>query len=219
VLLALAIVCVLVPAAEANDSRLGLHALYLEPSGYDTRRASNDAWGANLEVVLVPPGTWDAIAFHIGGDWMRIDSWKQTSIHRPSGLRIERETNQDLYRVFLGARLGHQGHGFLRPYASGSIALNVFNIDTDVVIPDDSAEDNDIRQDVESDSETAFGFDAGVGLEFNFSNRWYIDVGGKFIKTFDVPKQLGEDAEEIHPQYLQAYIGAGVTFSFLEEQE
>lgn len=213
----LLVMTVSLASANWDNSRIGAHAIYLEPNGDDAEDYSGSAWGGNIEVILVPEQVWDAAAFSIGGEMARLDAQTLVFIDRVTLLRTEQQTNQDYFRVFVGGRVGHQGHGFLRPYGGVNLALNIFRIDTDVVIPDDSIRENEIRQDLESQTETAFGFDAVAGIELNFNDNWYIDVGGKFIKTFNVPQQLGEDAVEIHPQYLEIYIGAGVTFGYLNE--
>jgi opacity protein-like surface antigen len=202
-------------AADGDNSRLGIHVIYLEPNGEDAKDYSKSAWGGNIEVVLAPPQVYDALAFSLGFELAQLDAQTVRFIDRTTLLTVEQQTTQDYFRIYLGGRVGHQGHGFLRPYAGANIALNIFRIDTDVVIPDDSVRENEIRQDLESNTETAFGFDAIAGIELNFYDKWYIDVGGKFIKTFSVPQQLGEDAVEIHPQYFQIYVGGGVTFGLL----
>lgn len=216
--LAVLVLCSIATTATADlaNSRIGVHLLYLEPNGEDAKDYSKSAWGGNIELVLAPPQVYDALAFSLGFALVPLDAQTVVFMDRVTGLRTEQQTSQDYFRIYLGGRIGHQGHGFLRPYAGLNLALNVFNIDTDVVIPDDSDRENEIRQDLESQTEAAFGFDTALGLELNFSDKWYLDVGGKFIKTFNVPQQLGEDAVEIHPQYFQVYVGAGVTFGFLD---
>lgn len=213
---ALALALALVPSlAAANNSRLGLHVIRIEPNGTDAKEFSEAAWGGNIEVIAVPPGTWDALAFSLGFEGVRLDSKTVEFRDRVTGLRVEQQTNQDYFRIFLGGRIGHQGHGFFRPYAGANIALNLFTIKTDVVIPDDTDRQNEIRQNLDKKTEAAFGFDTALGIELNFDDAWYIDVGGKFIKTFNVPQQLGDEAKTIHPQYFEIYAGAGITFEFI----
>ena len=77
---------------------------------------------------------------------------------------------------------------------------------------------HEIRQDLESETELAAGFDVVLGVELNFSDKFYIDVGAKYIKAFNVPQQLGDDAETIYPQYFEFYAGFGLSFGFLQEQ-
>jgi hypothetical protein len=205
--------------ADMSNSRIGLHVIRLEPEGSDAEDFSEAAWGGNVEAVIVPPGVWDAFAFQVGFEGAELDSKTIHFINRTTGLRTEQQTTQTFLRLFAGGRIGHQGHGTFRPYAGANIALNIFTINTDVVIPNDADPDNEIRQDLDENTETAFGFDVVLGTEFNFSDAWYIDIGGKYIKTFNVPQQLGEEAKKIHPQYIEIYAGAGVTLGFLSRQD
>ena len=204
--------------ADMANSRFGLHVIRIEPNGDDAEQFSAAAWGGNIEAILVPSGIWNALGIVVNVSLVELDSKTTVFRDRLTGLRTEQQTSQTYTRVAAGARVGHQGHGFFRPYAGANLAINIFNIDTDVVIPDDSDRENEIRQDLKSKTETAFGFEMALGTEFNFGDRWYIDLGGKYIKTFEVPQQLGDEARKIHPQYFEIYAGAGVTFGFLSEE-
>ncbi len=211
--------CLLVSAASANNSRLGLHILHVEPNGGDAEQFAEASLGGNIEVVLVPPGVWDAMAFTFGFDGVLLDSQTTKFRDRTTGLRVEQQTRQNFFRLFLGGRVGHQGHGFIRPYIGANIALNIFTYDTDVVIPDDTDPENEIRQSLEDETETAFGFDTVLGVELNFNDKWFLDGGAKYIKTFNVPQQLGDDAKTIHPQYFQIFVGGGFMFDFGGDEE
>ena len=113
-------------------------------------------------------------------------------------------------RLYIGAQVGGHGNGFLRPHAGMNLALIYYNISTDLVIPDDYG-DNEIRQNLDSEGHVVFGYDITLGLDLNFSNKFMIDGGVRYLKTFSVPQQLWqEDSEKIHPQYFQIYLGAGV---------
>lgn len=204
----------LASSAFAGSNRLGLHLLRVEPNGDDAEQFSEASWGGNIEGVLVPPGLWNALALVVGFDFMSLDAHTTEFRDRTTGLRVEQQTRQDYMRLFLGGRLGHQGHGFFRPYVGANIALNVFTYSTDVVIPDDTDPENEIRQSLTDETESAFGFDTVLGLELNFNDAWFIDGGAKYIKTFNVPQQLGDDARTVHPQYFQIYIGGGYMFGF-----
>lgn len=212
VALVVALVGATVTSAFAAGSRVGLHVIRLEPSDDDAKDYSGAAWGGNVDVVLVPPGVASALAFSIGLEGVQLDSHTIEFRDRVTGLRVEQQTNQDYFRIYAGARVGHQGHGFFRPYGGANLAANIFSINTDVVIPDDSARENEIRQNLKSKTETAFGFDVVVGVELNFNDTWYIDLGAKYIEAFNVPAQLGEDAKTIYPSYVEGYLGAGVFF-------
>jgi opacity protein-like surface antigen len=216
-LLFVAVLSVSASSASAVKGRFGLHVIRLEPEGDDAERFSDESWGGNIEFVVVPPGVGDFFALNLGFEAVVMDAHTIVFRNRVTGLRTEQQTNQNYMRLFAGGRVGHQGHGFLRPYAGLNLALNIFTLDTDVVIPDDTDPENEIRQELESETELAAGFDVALGLELNFSNKWYLDLGAKYIKAFNVPQQLGDDAETIYPQYFEFYAGAGLTFGFLKE--
>ena len=82
-------------------------------------------------------------------------------------------------------------------------------ISTDVVVPDDVNRENEIRQNLRSASQSAFGYDLDAGSDLNFG-KWFVEGGGRFAKSFNVPQQLGDGAVSIHPGYIQIYLGIGV---------
>ncbi len=201
----------------AVKGRVGIHGIYLKPDGDDTETLGDENWGGDIAAVFVPPGLYKNFALSIGLEVVHFGSETIVFREKTTGLRIEQQSSQTMFRIPIGARIGHQGHGSLRPYAGVNFSLNFFNVDTDVVVPDDSDFENEIRQNLSSDTETAAGFDLVLGTELNFSNRWYIDLGVKFIRTFNAPQQLADNLEEINPNYFQVFLGAGVTFATLAE--
>ena len=90
--------------------------------------------------------THDLLAFAGGAELIRMLG--QTTEYRDvqTGLRIEQQTNQDYARIFLGGRFGPHGPGFVRPHIGANLALVVYDISTDVVVPDDIDRENEIRQ-------------------------------------------------------------------------
>jgi opacity protein-like surface antigen len=212
VLFAAVCLCVTPPRAFAIDGRVGLHVVRIEPNDSDAKDFSDAAWGGNLEAILVSPGMGNAFAFPMGIDYIQLESTTTEFIDRTTGLRVEQQTRQDYVRIYAGGRVGHQGHGFFRPYVGANLTLNIFTRSTDVVIPDDSDREDEIRQNLKSNTELAAGFDASLGIELNFNNTWYLDAGAKYLESFNVPAQLGDDARRIYPSYIEGYLGAGVFF-------
>jgi len=208
--------CIAATGALAAGSHAGLHVIRVTPVDDDAKDYADPAWGGNIDGVFVPPGMADVFAFEFGVEGARLDSKTVEFIDRITGLRVEQQTNQDYFRVYMGGRLGHQGHGFLRPYVGASLSMDIFTINTDVVIPDDTARENEIRQNLKSKTEVALGYHFDAGLELNFNDVWYIDVGAKYIESFNVPAQLGADAKTIYPTWVEGYLGAGVFFSVFQ---
>jgi len=192
--------------------RGGAFGLRMEPYGSDAEDFSTASWGGGGCLIVVPENMADFFAAVFGFDVVNMLS--QTYVyHMPiTLLRVEQQTNQWYSRFFFGGRLGHQGHGIFRPYAGANISVAYYKISTDVVIPDDSDYQNEIRQDLRDEGEYAFGFDLSAGLEINFNNKLFLDMGGRYLKSFNVPQQLGADSVEIHPEYFQIYLGLNWRF-------
>ncbi|NIM21431.1 MAG: outer membrane beta-barrel protein [Candidatus Latescibacteria bacterium] len=200
----------------AINGRVGLYVIRMEPEGTDAEKFSKPSWGGGINVHLVPPGLRDFFAGTIGFDYINMLSQTTEFIDRVTGLRVEQQTNQNYYRFYLGGRLGHQGHGFFRPYAGLHLALVTYSIKTDVVIPDDYDREKEIRQKLQSEWHSAFGFDMALGLELNFKDKVYADLGARYLRSFSLPQQLGEGSVEIHPRYFQFSVGIGLSFRVFE---
>ena len=129
-----------------------------------------------------------------------------------TGLRVEQQTNQDFFRLYLGGRLGPHGHGFFRPHVGAHLALVHYGISTDVVVPDDVNRENEIRQNLRDEGEWGTGWDVSLGSDLNFSDRVAVEGGVRFLKSFGVPQQLGAGSVEVSPGYLEIYFGVGLGF-------
>ena len=208
-ILALAVLTIGTSLSASVPIRIGGYGIRLEPEGDDAENFSKASWGGGLYAVVVPPNTANFLSVVAGLDFINMLSQTVEFRDQTTMLRIEQQTNQWLSRFYIGGRVGHQGHGFLRPYAGANIALNYYTISTDVVIPDDRDYENEIRQHLDKESELAFGFDLAIGVELKIK-RFCIDLGARYLKTFSVPQQLGPDAEKIHPQYILIYAGFNI---------
>ena len=105
-----------------------------------------------------------------------------------------------------------QALGLIRPHVGSNIALVIYGISTDVVVPDDVNRENEIRQNLRSRTETGFGWDISLGTDFNIHNRVALEGGVRFLKSFGVPQQLGAGSMRVEPAYFQIYLGLGVGF-------
>lgn len=190
--------------------KAGLYGIYMVPDGKDAENYSRPGFGLGVHIVIPAPQLANILAGTAGFEFINLLS-KSIDLHDPyTRLRVEQNTDQNYMRLYIGGQVGGHGNGFLRPHAGMNLALIYYNISTDLVIPDDYG-DNEITQNLESEGHVVFGYDFTLGLDLNFSNKFMIDGGVRYLKTFSVPQQLGEmDSEKIHPQYFQIYLGVGV---------
>jgi len=190
--------------------KAGLYGIYMVPDGKDAENYSRPGFGLGIHIVMPVPKLANVLAGTAGFEFINLLS-KSIDLRDPdTGLRVEQNTDQNYMRLYIGGQVGGHGNGFLRPHAGINLALIYYNISTDLVIPDDYG-DNEIRQNLSSEGHVVFGYDITLGLDLNFSNKFMLDGGVRYLKTFSVPQQLGEaDSEKIHPQYFQIYLGVGV---------
>ena len=133
----------------------------------------------------------------------------------PTGFRVEQQTDQYYYRLYFGPRIGGGGKGFFRPHAGVNFALVVYDISTDVVVPDDYNRENEIRQNLRSQTKAVFGYDLTLGVDLKIFKNVALDGGVKYLKSLSVPQQLGDGSVIVHPQYFQLYLGMGVALDVL----
>lgn len=194
--------------AQVNVSFYGIH---MDPSGQDARDFSRASYGAGLQSSFPIPWLGNVVAGSVGLELVNMLSETHVFQDPQTGLRVEQQTSQDYFRLFLGPEIGPQGNGFFRPHVGAHVALVDHEISTDIVIPDDTDRENDIRQNLGERHRTAFGYDFNAGADLNFG-KWFITGGARYAKTFNVPQQLGDGAVRIHPGYLQLYAGLGFNF-------
>ena len=190
--------------------KAGIYGIYMVPDGPDAENYSDPGFGIGLHVVIPVPQLANILAGTIGFEWINLLT-SSIDLHDPyTGLLVQQNTNQNYSRFYLGAQVGGHGNGFLRPHAGMNLALIYYNISTQLVIPDSFSE-NEIVQDQGSEGHVVFGYDITLGLDLNFSNKFMLDGGIRYLKTFSVPQQLGlERSVKIHPQYFQVYLGLGI---------
>jgi opacity protein-like surface antigen len=203
--------------AEAGG-KLSLYGLRMVPDRDDAEEFSRAGWGAGLRVVGPVPQLGNFLAGVAGLEYVNLlDKTTEFRDHL-TGLRIEQQTNQYYARFYIGSQIGGHGNGFIRPHAGVSLALITYGISTDVVIPDDSDRENEIRQDLDSENHWVGGYDITLGVDLNFNNKFNLDGGVRYLKSFAVPQQLGDRSVTVHPQYFQIYIGIGVSFEVMRKQ-
>src|ERR1041385_3023421 len=207
--LGLALVVLASTTARAATPRATLFGESLVPANANARDFADPGWGGGVEISWPIDGTAGMLAAYRGIEAASLLSDVKKFQDHLTGLRVEQHPDQVYGRLFLGGQMGPHGNGFLEPYANVALALVIYGINTDVVVPDDSNRENSINQHLSSQTETAFGWSAGTGVNLNFG-RWGIDGGVRFLKQYGLPQQLGDGAVTIEPSYLQYRIGLSV---------
>lgn len=201
--------------ALATGGKLGLNLIRMVPSGQDAERYSNPGWGAGVQLTVPMRGAASMLAGVLGFEYVNLLS-ETTTIYEPvTLLRVEQQTNQHIGRLYLGPEIGPHGNGTFRPHAGANIALVFYGISTDVVVPSDPNRQNEIRQNLRDENRAAFGYDFTLGVDINPWNKVSIDVGARFLKSFNVPQQLGAGSEPIHPGYIQGYLAVALSLGWM----
>jgi len=200
------------PLTARAAGKVQLYGFRMTPTGQDASRFSRYSWGGGVSVVAPLHRVHDLLAGVAGFEAANMLSQTTATQDRATGLRVEQQTSQDYYRFYLGGQVGPHGHGFIRPHIGSNIALIVYGITTDVVVPDDTDRENEIRQNLRSRTESGLGWDISLGSDFNILDKVAIEGGVRFLKSFGVPQQLGAGSMRVEPAYFQVYLGVGVGF-------
>ena len=200
------------------DGKIGVYGIYMEPRGADAENYSEAGVGFGCHSVVPVPQLSNFVAGVVGVETINLLYEKVEFQDSVTGLDVEQQTDQNYKRFYIGPQIGIHGKGFFRPHAGVNAALVVYDIKTDIVIPDDSDREDEIRQNLRKERKTVFGYDITLGIDLNFFNKIAVDGGVRYVKSFSVPQQLGEGSEKVHPEYFQIYLGAGVTFDFIEDR-
>jgi len=195
--------------------KVGIYGIYMIPKGEDAENFSRPGFGFGLHVVVPVPQLANILAGTAGFEVINLLDKTVGFRDRNTGLLVDQNTNQNYYRLFIGAQVGGHGNGFFRPHAGINIALVYYNISTDLIVTD-SWTGEEIVQNVSSEGDLVAGYDITLGIDLNFSNTIALDGGVRYLQSFSVPQQLGEGSEKIHPQYFQIYLGIGASFDMIK---
>ena len=208
----LALLFTLALAAPAGaQMNLSFYGIHMDPSGQDAQDFSRASYGAGLHASFPAPRLGNLVAGSVGLELVNLLSETHAFQDSQTGLRVEQQTSQDYFRLYLGPEFGPQGDGFFRPHVGVHLALVNHGISTDIVVPDDTDREKEIRQNLSSKNHASFGYDVNAGADLNFG-KWFVVGGARFAKSFNVPQQLGDGAVRIHPSYFQIYAGLGLNF-------
>ena len=201
------------PMAAQAGVNVSIYGIHMEPSGENAKDFSRASFGGGLHGSLAVPQLGNLLAGAVGIELVNMLSQTHESRDAKTLLRVEQQTRQRYFRVYLGPELGPQGNGFFRPHVGAHIAFINYGISTDVVVPDDTNREKEIRQNLRSENRPVFGYDLSAGTDLNFGS-WFVEGGARFAKSFNVPQQLGGGAVSIHPGYVQIYVGLGAALRY-----
>jgi len=162
----------------------------MDPSGQDAKDFSRASFGGGLTARFPLPHLGNLIAGSAGIELISMLSETHEFRDAQTGLRVEQQTNQDYFRLYLGPEIGPRGTD-----SSGRTLVSISHssttaFSTDVVVPDDTTGENEIRQSLRSEHRPTVGYDLNTGADLNFG-KWFIEGGTRFSKSFNVPQQLG----------------------------
>lgn len=197
--------------------KVGIYGLRMVPFGTEGEKHSRPGWGGGLHAVVPAPQLGNMLAGVFGLEAINLLSRTVVFQDGLTGFRVEQQSDQNYFRIYLGPRVGGHGNGFIRPHAGVNVALVFYNFNTDVVVPDDSDRENEIRQNLNSETKAVFGYDLTLGMDLNFANKIAAEGGVRYLKSFSVPQQLGDGSVKIHPQYFQIYFGIGASFRMFNQ--
>lgn len=202
-----------VAAVPANaQGKLEAYFIKMDPYSDVARQYGRPGFGGGLEVVGALPGTAHLIAAVGGLEVVNLLS-STTTVYEPvTHLRVDQETSQNYGRFYLGGQLGSHSSGFLRPYVGTNVAMVWYGISTDVVVPNDANRENEIRQNLRDENRLVFGWDGNAGVDLNFHDKWSVDVGVRYLHSYNVPQQLGAGSVRIEPDYFQFRVGLAADF-------
>lgn len=195
--------------------KVGVYGIYMEPRAAGSDNFSDPGWGFGVHAVAPLKQVHNLLAGVVGFEFVNLMSETHSFWDPYLGVPVDQTTSQDYFRLYLGPSFGPHGPGFFRPHAGTNVALVVYDISTHLAIDDP---DQPYGRDTASRTEAAFGWDLNGGVDLNIANRFPVDVGVRYLKSFNVPQQLGTGAVTVYPQYFQFYIGVGMSFRELDKQ-
>src|SRR5262249_27393088 len=158
---------------------LSFYGIHMDPSGQDAQDFSRASYGGGFRSSFPIPRLGNLIAGSVGLELVNMLSETHVFQDSQTGLRVEQQTSQDYFRLYLGPEIGPQGNGFFRPHVGAHLAFVNHGISTDVVIPDDTNREQEIRQNLSSKNRPAFGYDLNAGTDLNFG-KWFLTGGARF---------------------------------------
>src|ERR1700741_2153368 len=124
-----------VPPKAFGGGKVGIYGVRMVPYGVDAESYSRAGWGGGLHAVVPVEELSNVFAGTAGLEVINLLSEKESFQDARTGLRVDQETDQSYFRLYLGTQIGGHGNGFFRPHAGINIALVYYYIKTDVIVP------------------------------------------------------------------------------------
>ena len=193
----------------AVPAKAELYVLGRFPSGPEAEDHSGEGFG--IGGCIVSPSHRLAKLFAVvgGADWAELEAKSRDLDWRDYNAHTRQITTQHYARLYVGGEIGGHGHGFLRPHAGVNFAIIGYWIYTRLQEWDYETEGWETFRPQRLTFRPSLGYDLSMGLEFNFRDKWMIDLGLRTLRSLFVPLQLGDDAVTIYPQYGEIYLGVG----------
>ncbi len=189
--------------------KIGAYLIYMVPYGSASTDFSKPGWGVGVRTVL-PLSSFDRIcALNIGCEVVGLAS--KTIDFTQGGIDYQQNTSQTYIRGLLGFQVGGYSEDFIRPYGGLNLAIVHYRIDDELIYPDNT------RENLGGSGKTILGCDMTFGVDLNFDNVWNLDVGLRYVKSFQLPQQLGSSLVTVYPDYFQIYLGGGVSFDYIAD--
>lgn len=207
--------CASVPLPASADGKVSIYLSRMEPADVDASRFTTASWGGGIDAVWPWSGAHNLIALDGGLEITNMLS-ESTEVYDPVIRAVLlQSTNQSYGRLFLGGRLGPHGPGFIRPHVGANLAVVWYDISTNIEIPNPSDPNNPVNKTLDSRTNGTFGYDLNVGVDLNLGNKVPVELGARYLQSFEVPQQLGEGAVSVSPSYYQIYFSVGMGFDFI----
>lgn len=200
--------------AWAVGGRVAVHGVHLDPRG-DAEGLGKDGWGGELEGVVTFSPLPSILALSGGVMISQFSSEKVVFQPGPFAFRRELTTEQMLYRFYLGSEVGPHGHGFFQPFVAAHGGVVVHSLSQTLTEPDDVIPEN-TRTQSQSENDTGIGYDAAAGVCWNFNNRFSVVTGARYLRSYGLNEQLGEDEKTVDPEYIEAFVGLGVDVGWID---
>lgn len=197
------------PRVASAEGKVSIYLSRIHPADRDAERFSRTSWGGGIEAVQPLRATENLVALTAGVEISNMLSHRSEVYDPVLRENLEQSTSQSYGRFFVGGRLGPHGNGFLRPHLGANLAVVWYGISTQVTIPDPADETNSITRTLDSNYKAAFGYDTNAGIDLNIANQIPVEVGMRFLKTFNLPQPLGEGSVGVSPAYIQGYLAVG----------
>ena len=95
--------------------KVGIYGIYMIPKGEDAENFSRPGFGFGFHVVVPIPQLANILAGTAGFEVINLLDKTIGFRDRYTGLLVDQNTNQNYYRLLIGAQVGGHGNGFFRP--------------------------------------------------------------------------------------------------------